>query len=202
MFLPTGMVDRGLAAHGRVDLGEQGRGHLDEGHAALVDRRGETGEIADHAAAQRDDRGIALAALLDQGVKDLIERLPALVGFAVGQRDRDHADPAPFQRAPQRREIERGDGGVGDDHRPLLRQPLHDQLGPAEQARADVDRVAAAAQGDFEGQHDGLPLVPAMRRDPSPRPPEACRCSCCSTRCTRLVTLWLPVSTMTSARLR
>ena len=50
------MVDRGLAADRGVDLREQRRRDLDERHAALIDGRGEAGEVADDAAAQRDDR--------------------------------------------------------------------------------------------------------------------------------------------------
>jgi hypothetical protein len=50
--LAEGMVDAGLAAHGGIHLGQQGGGHLDEGHAALVAGRREAGEIADDAAAR------------------------------------------------------------------------------------------------------------------------------------------------------
>jgi hypothetical protein len=53
------MIDGGLAADARVHLGEQRGRHLDEGHAALEGRGGEAGEIADDAAAERDDRAVA-----------------------------------------------------------------------------------------------------------------------------------------------
>ncbi len=50
------VIDAGLPAHRRVDLRKQRRRHLHERHAALIDRRGETGEVADDAAAERDQR--------------------------------------------------------------------------------------------------------------------------------------------------
>ena len=60
------VVDRGLAADRGVDLREQRGRHLDERHAALVDGGGEPRQVADHAAAQRDDQRVAPAARLEQ----------------------------------------------------------------------------------------------------------------------------------------
>ncbi len=54
-FLPAATLIAGLAADRAVDLREQGGRHLDEAAAAVDDRRGETGEVADHAAAEGDD---------------------------------------------------------------------------------------------------------------------------------------------------
>ena len=57
--LALGEVDRGLAADGGVDLGEQrGRG-LHDRDAAVVHGGGEAGGVADHAATERDDRVVA-----------------------------------------------------------------------------------------------------------------------------------------------
>ena len=42
------------------DLGQQGGRDLHEVDAALVDRRREPGEVADHAAAERDDQVAAV----------------------------------------------------------------------------------------------------------------------------------------------
>jgi hypothetical protein len=53
-------VDAGLAAVGRVDLGDEGRRNLDVAHAALVDRGAEAGEVADDAAAEGEDHVAAL----------------------------------------------------------------------------------------------------------------------------------------------
>ena len=57
------MIDAGLAAHRRIDLREQRGRHLDERHAAHVAGGGKTRHVADHAAAQRNQRGLAVGAL-------------------------------------------------------------------------------------------------------------------------------------------
>ena len=49
-------VDRGLAADRAVGLGEQGRRHVDDRAAALEQGGGKPGNVADAAAAKRDDR--------------------------------------------------------------------------------------------------------------------------------------------------
>ena len=54
VLLPEG-VDRGLAADRAVGLGEQGRRQMDDRAAALEQRGGEAGKIADASAAERDD---------------------------------------------------------------------------------------------------------------------------------------------------
>ena len=56
------VIDAGLAADRRIHLREQRRRHLHERHPALVDRRGEAGDVADHAAAERHERRRALRA--------------------------------------------------------------------------------------------------------------------------------------------
>ena len=63
------VVDRGLAAHRGIDLREQRGRNLHERHAALVDRRGEAGEVAHHAAAEGDDQGVAAAARRKQRIE-------------------------------------------------------------------------------------------------------------------------------------
>jgi hypothetical protein len=57
MFLPSGMIDRGLAAHRGIDLRQQRGRDLDEGHAALVAGGGKAAHVADHPAAERDQGG-------------------------------------------------------------------------------------------------------------------------------------------------
>src|SRR5512134_292289 len=88
------VVDRRLAPDRGINLREQCRRHLDIGNPALKDRGGESGEIADDSAAQRDQRGAALAAVLEQRIEDAIQRLPRLMRLAVGHRDAHHAHPA------------------------------------------------------------------------------------------------------------
>ncbi len=90
MFLPRRVVDAGLAAHRRVDLREQRRGHLHERHAALVDRGRESRHVADDASAQRDQRGRALGAQLEQA-RDACTACPS----SCAPRRPGSAPPAP-----------------------------------------------------------------------------------------------------------
>ena len=61
-------VDAGFAADGGVDLGEQRRGDLHQAHAAFQDAGGESGEVADDAAAERDDNVAAIEPPFQQRV--------------------------------------------------------------------------------------------------------------------------------------
>src|ERR671934_260648 len=81
--LAARMVDGGLAADGRVDLREQRGRYLHEAHAALVDRRGKAGEVADDAAAKSDDGSVAAEARREQFLKNAVERGPALRALAI-----------------------------------------------------------------------------------------------------------------------
>ena len=58
------MVDADLAADRAVDLRQERRRHHDQGKSASVSRGDETGQIADDSAAQGDDQGVAIGALL------------------------------------------------------------------------------------------------------------------------------------------
>ena len=65
-------IDPGLAADGGIDLRQQRGRHLHEIDAAAQDRGGKAGEIADHAAAERDDEIVALDFRRDQRLADLL----------------------------------------------------------------------------------------------------------------------------------
>ena len=86
--LAVRMIDGRLAADRGVDLREQRRRHLHVVDAALVAGRGESGHVADDAAAQRDDRGVAIHALRDQRIEDARHAFERLVLLAVGQHQR------------------------------------------------------------------------------------------------------------------
>ena len=79
-------VDAGLAADRAVDLGQQGGRHLGYGDAAAQDTGGETGEIADHPAAQGDDHVAALDAGFQQGVEQALE-LGETLACLAGRQD-------------------------------------------------------------------------------------------------------------------
>jgi hypothetical protein len=94
------MVDRGLAAHRRVHLREERGGHLQVRDAALVGGRREAGDVADHAAAERDQDRPAVACASSSAAKMRSSVCQALVGLAVGQHDAHRARAARFQRGP------------------------------------------------------------------------------------------------------
>jgi hypothetical protein len=60
-------VDACFATNARIDLGQQGGGELYEGQAAQCRGGGEAREVADDTAAQRDDGGVPVHFLLQQG---------------------------------------------------------------------------------------------------------------------------------------
>src|SRR6185312_14465339 len=71
--LAVARIDAGLAADRRVDLRQQRGRHLHEIDAAAYARRGEAGEIADDAAAERDHQIAALDARADDLLADALE---------------------------------------------------------------------------------------------------------------------------------
>ena len=108
-------VDRRLAADGGIDLRQQAGRDLHVVDAAPQRRRGEAGEIADDAAAERDHDVAPLDARGDQRVADARE-------FGVGFRrlagradDRRRLDPGGGEAVVQRRQTSAGDVLVGDD---------------------------------------------------------------------------------------
>ena len=86
IFLAGG-VDRGLAADRAVDLGKQSGGDVDHRAAALEQRGGKTGHVADRAPAEREDRGAAPDIACGEAVDDRCQHVPILCGFAFGDED-------------------------------------------------------------------------------------------------------------------
>ncbi len=165
--LAAGVIDAGLAAHGRVDLGQQRRRHLHEVDAALVAGGREPGHVADHAAAERDHAGIAVQAGLDQRVEHALEHGQGLVLLAIGQFDRAHALAG--EAREQARGVQRTDRFVRDDEDVARRDVTGDQVRVVEQACADHDRVAASAQVDLQrlrraARHGSSPSTPSWRQ--------------------------------------
>src|SRR5690606_17326181 len=108
-------IDPGLAADRAVDLGEQGGRDLDEMAAALDDRRGEAGQVADHAAAEGKDMVAPLDAELEQPVDQRGKRLPALAALAGRQQDRRRGDPVAGESVGELPALERPHRLVADD---------------------------------------------------------------------------------------
>ena len=116
------MVDGDLAADARIDLREQAR-QLHKRHAAHIRARNEAREIADDAAAERENRRFAVEAVLDDARINLFgdgKRFRTLAG-----RDGIHDGMQPGFRQ-QRRDlltVERADVAVRHEQR-LLRIAL------------------------------------------------------------------------------
>jgi hypothetical protein len=89
--LAQGMVDRGLAADAGIHLRQQGGGHLQERHAALVAGRGKAGHVAHHAAAEGQQGGAAVVLLAERHIEDALQYCQRLVLLAVRQNHLGHA---------------------------------------------------------------------------------------------------------------
>ena len=169
------MVDRGLSAYRRIDLREQGRRNLNQGHSALIRRRCETGKIPYDPASQRDQQRRALCRQFEQAGVKLVERRPVLMLLAVGYHDGVVPHSACRQSCPKGVEVELSDGRVGDHDRPCGSRRGQQPGNIAKKIRADVDRIAAL------GERDGQRLDHAR----------AAARSCCSRRCaSRMTCSW------------
>ena len=132
-----------------IHLGEQGRRNLHETHAAPEARRAEAREIADHAAAQRDDDVAPLDARADQRVAD-----PRELGVGFGRFPRRADDDAGLEpgvpeAAPHRLEVQRRDVRVGHDSAMRAGRERGDMRARGrEQPLPDPNLVRAIAQRD------------------------------------------------------
>ena len=149
------MVDRGLSAHAGIDLGEQAGRDLDERHPAAERGRGEAGQVADHSAAQREERRVPLQAFVHQLVVQEGEPRQVLVLLAGGNLDHHRLEPRGPQPADDRLPIMGADVGVGDHADPARGKLLALQEGPqiAQNPRSDVDGIGAGPQADAERIH-------------------------------------------------
>ena len=147
---PRGVVHARLAADGGVDHGHDRRGNLHEVHAPLVRRGGEAGHVADHAAAERHERGLPVQSRVQGFVENLHQHVHVFVLLSVGKDHRLHADLAAFrQRGDDSIEVQGRDGLVGHHQRGVPRHVLAEKVSPGEQARTDVDRIRSIPQLDL-----------------------------------------------------
>ncbi len=113
VVLGLGQVHAGLAAVGGVDLGDEGRRHLDDRDAALVDGGAEADEVAGDAAAEGAERVVAA----DAGAGELAEQRvgggEALRLLAAGDLDRPARPrrPGSARRRPRAHRGRRGRTG-------------------------------------------------------------------------------------------
>ena len=139
-------VDAGLAAHGRVDHGEQRRRDVHDGHAAQPGRRDEAGQVGGRSTADGHDGVGAGEAHLAEHVPAVRRDLEVLLALTVGHLDRVRLVAVALQvRAHGVGALAQG-RGVHDRH-PLGALDHRGQL--TEQAVPDHDVVRrGAAHGD------------------------------------------------------
>ena len=149
-------VDRGLAADAGIDLREQRRRDLHQPYAAPQRGGAEAGEIADHAAAERDDD----VAPLDMGGDQRVRNARELgIGFRrLARRADDDArrKSGAGKALHQIVEMQRRDVFVGD-HRATRagRKGLDMRARRGDQSFADQDLVGALAERDWNLAHAG-----------------------------------------------
>ncbi len=151
-----GQIDADLATHGTIDLGQQRSGNLQEAEAPGVGGGNEAGQVADHAAADRDDDRLAIGAEFEQalphhgGHVEGLRRLARLDGHDV---DLDLLAGQAFGHAHGVRLL---DVFVGDDDGVREFGPGgQEAAGVGKIVGADFDVVAALGQIDPDGLRSG-----------------------------------------------
>ena len=140
-------VDRRLAADRRIDLREQGRRDLNDRAAALDDGSRKAGDVADDAAAKRDDHFAAFDFESQKLVTQAFELRPVLGALTGRQDDRVNLQAGGGGRFGQRGEMKWRNIGVGNNNDPAcFGQRL--QVRPCMPQRTGFDDnvVAAVAQ--------------------------------------------------------
>ena len=137
--LALGEVDRGLAADGGVDLGEQrGRG-LHDRDAAVVHGGGEAGGVAHHTATERDHRVVAQEPPGGETRAQVVDGGERLGVLALAHQEQVGRDPRPLEGGGQRGRVEVGDTGLAHDRDPAA--PGEQRARPGERTVADDDVV-------------------------------------------------------------
>ena len=152
-ILAVRRVDPGLAADRGVDLGQQRGRDLHDVEPAPGDRRGEAGEVADHATTERHDEIAALDSGSQDGIAHGLEHAPALGRFARGKHQARGADLRRRKRRLGAIDVVPCNRLVGDDDRRHAGTQSRDARAcGCQQAAPDRDVVGALAELD---PHDG-----------------------------------------------
>ena len=142
-------VDAHLAAHGAIDLGQQGRGDLQETQSAGEGRGDEAGQVADHAAADGHDDRLAIGAEFQHAFPEFGGHFHGLALFAGGDGHDGHLDRLAdetfghFDRVRLLHVFVGEDDGLRD-----LAAVLEEAAGMGQVAGADFDIVAPLGQID------------------------------------------------------
>ena len=138
------VIDRGLATHGGVHLGQQGRRDLDKSCPALITGGDKTGQITDNPAAKRDDHAGAAVFALKQAADYPVKIFQVFGMLAIGQDKGVNLGAG--QALADGLKVQRRDNFIGDDKNLLRGDMPREQCGIGKQALADVNRISAGAE--------------------------------------------------------
>ena len=143
-------IDAGLAADRGIDLRQQRRRHLHVIEPAPHARRGKAGEIADHAAAERDDEIAALDARRDDLLAHLLERRDSSWSLRrpAPRCARARCRPPSARLPPRRDDAARPSSSVTIAHLAPGRSALMRAPSARQQPAPDRDVVGALAERD------------------------------------------------------
>ena len=148
------MIDRNLPANTGVHLRKEARRQLDEGDAAHIGRRNESGKIAHHAAAECKDRRAPIQPQLNRACVDHI-RLRKALGTLPCRNLHDlclHARTVKDLCNPHR--TERSNIRIGNDHATCgISCRTHKRRDLLRKSAANRDRIAACPEINVHPLH-------------------------------------------------
>ena len=147
-------IHRRLAAHGRIDGGQQGGGNLHIGDAAHISRRGKPGHIPRHAAAQGDDERFAVQLMPGEKFQNIGVSRKRFAGFACREHIFAGRKPRFLQGREKRICIKRVYRALCDDGDAAGREFFGDARARlAQQARPDQNLIALS-EGNMHISHN------------------------------------------------
>ena len=153
--LALARIDTGLAADRRVDLRQKRCRYLHEIQPAPHAGRRESGEIADHAAAERDHQVVALNARGDDGLAHGFKGRIVFRTFAGRDKEMRRDDAGGGKNVLDRGEMMLPHRLVGQDHGLGIRpQRLDARAERSDHAAPDDDVIGALSQR--HRHHDGF----------------------------------------------
>ena len=149
------MVDRGLAAQRRIDLRDHRGRNLHQRHATHVGRRSKAGQVADHAAAQREHGAAPIEFRRDKRVVNALQRSERFALLARRDLQGSRREARRLERGDRALAIEARDVGIGYDQT-RVRQRYRPRARVAcqvERAGADMHRMRVGAEFYAESAH-------------------------------------------------
>ena len=147
-------VDPHLAAHGTIDLRQQGGGHLDEIDSPQVSGGHETGEITHDAAAQGHHEGTTFQPVRRQLIVAPGNHSQIFRAFAGRHGHEQRLDPGSAQGLECGVAVKRRHVRIGQDRAALSEPQLAAVFAqPGQQSRPRVNGITAAAQRHLDSAH-------------------------------------------------